>query len=92
MKLPVIHTWRDGVFIYQDQIENNPNEMGAPLVVNREGLNSLLEIRHLKGDGIGEIGHVFIWKRARNAELKSTLLGSCRQQDLKVFLPDEYKI
>ena len=80
--LPVIHTWRDGSFYYDSEFDTDDKEIGALVIGNRLSLNSLIEIRHMKGLSITEWGEVFNWVKPINGEWIFEHLGKSTEQQI----------
>lgn len=83
-KVNVVHTWRDGTFIYQGDFDFTSEAMGAPFIGDREGLAEVYELRHLKGKTVADIGELFHWVMDENGTWHEYHLGKTCEE----FLPE----
>ena len=81
-KIPIVHCWRDGTYSYNDQMDFDDTEMGAIVVGNREYLNELLEIRHLKGTTVTDCGELFHWIKDENDQWDAQHIGETTHERL----------
>lgn len=83
-KVNVVHTWRDGTFVYRGDFDFTAEAMGAPFVGDREGLTEVYELRHLKGKTVTDVGELFHWLKGENGEWMGQHLGRTFEE----FLPE----
>jgi hypothetical protein len=83
-KIPVVHTWRDGSFSFNGEFDIEASEIGAVVVGERDNINELYELRHLKDKNVTEWGELFHWIRCIDGEWFTQHLGQSREDRLTV--------
>lgn len=81
-KIEVVHTWRDGSFLFRNEYDFERPQIGAVVVMERFGLSELFELRHLKGQKATSSGEFFHWIRTTDGALSDQHLGRTREENL----------
>ena len=88
IRLPIVHTWRDGSFFFDGNFDFSLDDIGSMVVCERYSISEILEIRHLKRKTISEWGEVFYWIKLIDREWDFQHLGQATEQQII----NDYKI
>lgn len=86
--LHIVHTWRDGTYIYQGVLDIDTSEIGALIVGEKHALIELYEIRHLAGKTTAEWGELFHWTKTPDGKWSDKHLGKYTEEGVR----HDYKI
>lgn len=81
-RLDIVHTWRDGSYIYKGVLDNDTTDIGVILVGEKHSIFDLYEIRHLAGKTTAEWGELFHWIKLTCGGWCGTHLGQHTEKGL----------
>jgi hypothetical protein len=81
-EIHIVHSWRDGSYTYNNEYSADLKRPGAVAVGEDNALSKVVEFRHIKGRGTGDLGELFEWEKDENGEWVSRHHGEYSERFL----------
>ena len=79
-KIEVVHTWRDYSFSFKGELDVDDSDIGAIVIMRRESINEIYEIRHLRRQKVTDDGILYHWIKDEKGEYIGQMLGETTEE------------